>query len=62
MTAFGQGPILGYFSPKDTAKINSYLKMPEVKSLLTGEQRYAKFVWSKPQSINVLNQQIVDTY
>jgi len=60
MTAFGQGPILGYFSPKDTAKINSYLKMPEVKSLLTGEQRYAKFVWSKPQSINVLNQQIVD--
>ncbi|MBA9075251.1 SecD/SecF fusion protein [Flavobacterium gossypii] len=60
MVAFGNGPILGYFSPKDTAKINGYLKMPEVKSLLVGEQRYAKFVWSKPQSINVLNQQIVD--
>lgn len=60
MTAYGQGPILGYFSPKDTAKINSYLKMPEVKALLTGEQRYAKFVWSKPQSINVLDKQIVD--
>lgn len=60
MAAFGNGPVLGYFSPKDTAKINEYLKNPEVKALLTGEQRYAKFVWSKPQDINVLNQQIVD--
>ena len=60
MTAYGSGPVLGYFSPKDTAAVMRYLKMPEVKSLLTGEQRYAKFVWSKPQSINVLNQQIVD--
>ncbi len=60
MAAFGNGPVLGYFSPKDTAKINGYLKKPEIKALLTGEQRYAKFVWSKPQDINVLNQQIVD--
>ncbi|HEU4496628.1 MAG TPA: protein translocase subunit SecDF, partial [Flavobacterium sp.] len=60
MTAYGGGPILGYFSPKDTATINRYLKKPEVKSLLAGEQRYAKFVWSKPTSINVLNQQVVD--
>ena len=60
MVAYGGGPILGYFSSKDTATVNGYFKKPEVKSLLAGEQRYAKFVWSKPTSINVLNQQIVD--
>jgi len=60
MVSYGNGPVLGYFSPKDTAAVNAYFKMPQVKSLLTGEQRYAKFVWSKPQTINVLNQQMVD--
>jgi len=60
MAAYGSGPVLGYFAPKDTASITRYLNMAEVKALLTGEQRYAKFVWSKPQSINILNQQIVD--
>ncbi|NBL65321.1 protein translocase subunit SecDF [Flavobacterium sp. NST-5] len=59
-TAFGSGPVLGYFSPKDTAAVNKYLNKQEVKSLLAGDQRYAKFVWSKEQTINVLNQQIVD--
>jgi len=60
MVAYGRGPILGYFAAKDTAAIAGYFKKPEVKSLLGGEQRYAKFVWSKPTSINVLEQQIVD--
>ena len=60
MVAYGGGPILGYFSSKDTATVGGYFRKPEVKSLLAGEQRYAKFVWSKPTSINVLNQQIVD--
>jgi len=60
MASYGNGPVLGYFAPKDTAAVSAYLKMPEVKSLLAGEQRYAKFAWSKPQSINVLKQQIVD--
>lgn len=60
MVAFGGGPILGYFSSKDTAAVNGYLKKTEVKSLLGGEQRYAKFVWGKPTSINILDQQIVD--
>ena len=60
MVAYGGGPILGYFSSKDTATVAGYFRKPEVKSLLAGEQRYAKFVWSKPTSINVLNQQIVD--
>ncbi len=59
-TAFGSGPVLGYFSTKDTAAVKKYLNKPEVKSLLAGDQRYARFVWSKEQTINVLNQQIVD--
>lgn len=60
MVAYGGGPILGYFSSKDTATVAGYFRKPEVKSLLGGEQRYAKFVWSKPTTINVLEKQIVD--
>ncbi|MGY5848269.1 protein translocase subunit SecDF [Salegentibacter sp. HM20] len=39
------GPVLAYFSVRDTAKVNSYLKRSEVRNLLSGDQRYAKFVW-----------------
>src|SRR5690606_5604365 len=38
----GGGPVLAVVAPKDTAVINSYLKRPEIKSLLPAEQRYAK--------------------
>lgn len=60
LIAYGGGPILGYFTSKDTASIAGYFRKPEVKSLLAGDQRYAKFVWSKPTTINVLNKNIVD--
>ena len=50
--AQGGGPILGLFSPKDTAIVNSYLKRADVKNLLAGEQRYAKFVWGKPTTVD----------
>lgn len=47
----GQGyqgsPVLGFFHIKDTAKVNALLKEPQVRSLLTGEQRFARFVWAK---------------
>nr|WP_315150252.1 protein translocase subunit SecDF [uncultured Flavobacterium sp.] len=49
--AQGGGPILGLFSPKDTAVINSYFKRADVRILLSGDQRYAKFVWGKPTTI-----------
>ncbi|WP_417886422.1 protein translocase subunit SecDF [Zunongwangia sp.] len=42
------GPVLAYFSVKDTAKVNDYLSMPQVRSLLPAQQRYAKFVWGVP--------------
>ena len=47
----GGGPVLGLFSPKDTAVVNGYLKRADVRILLSGEQRYAKFVWGIPTPI-----------
>jgi SecD/SecF fusion protein len=58
--AYGQGPILAYVSPKDTAIINSYLKRADIKAMMPADKRYAKFAWGKPATVNVLNQQVVD--
>ncbi len=44
---FQGGPVLATFPVEDTAQVNAYLKMPQVRSLLEGDQRYAKFVWGK---------------
>ncbi|KGO90070.1 protein translocase subunit SecDF [Flavobacterium suncheonense] len=41
------GPVLAYFSPKDTAKVNSYLKREDIRALLPAEQRFARFAWGK---------------
>src|SRR5690606_19953947 len=40
-------PIIAFFATKDTAQINSYLKDPQVRSLLNGDLRYVKFAWGK---------------
>ena len=42
------GPVLAYFTVQDTAKVNDYLAMPQVRNLLSAEQRYARFVWGVP--------------
>ena len=52
--AYGNGPILAYFAPKDTAIVNSYLKRKEIRSLLGQDQKYAKFAWGKPTEIDVI--------
>ncbi len=49
--AQGGGPVLGLFSPKDTAVINGYFKRADIRILLAGDQRYAKFVWGIPSAI-----------
>ncbi|CAM2953304.1 protein translocase subunit SecDF [Flavobacterium frigoris] len=49
--AQGGGPVLGLFSPKDTATVNGYFKRQDVINLLPAEQRYAKFVWGKLTTI-----------
>ena len=51
IVAQGGGPVLGLFSPKDTAVINSYFKRADIRVLLAGDQRYAKFVWGIPTTI-----------
>ncbi|RAR46284.1 protein translocase subunit SecDF [Flavobacterium lacus] len=52
MLSYGGGPVLGYFAPKDTAAINSYLNRESSKSMLTPELRFARFVWGKPTTID----------
>ena len=42
---FQGSPVLASFSSKDTAQVREYLSMPQVRSLLPAELRYAKFVW-----------------
>src|SRR6478752_2594176 len=49
--AQGGGPVLGIFAAKDTATVNGYFKRNDIKALLQGNQRYAKFVWGKPTTI-----------
>jgi SecD/SecF fusion protein len=58
--AQGGGPVLGLFSPKDTATVNGYFKRADIKILLTAEQRYAKFVWGKPTIIKDAKDKDVD--
>ncbi|NCT18308.1 MAG: protein translocase subunit SecDF [Flavobacteriaceae bacterium CG_4_8_14_3_um_filter_34_10] len=56
------GPILAAFKLKDTAQINAYLKMPQVRNLLSQEQRFAKFVWGKPTILKETGEQIAELY
>ena len=56
----GGGPVLGLFSPKDTAVVNGYLKRANVRILLAGDQRYAKFVWGKPMIIKDAKSKDID--
>jgi SecD/SecF fusion protein len=44
----GGGPVLGMFSPKDTAVVGGYLRRADIRVLLAPDQHYAKFVWGKP--------------
>jgi SecD/SecF fusion protein len=43
------GPVIASFELKDKQTVTDYLNLPQVRALLTPEQRYAKFVWGIPQ-------------
>jgi len=43
------GPVLATFNTKDTAQVREYLNMPQVRSLLPNELRYAEFAWGVPK-------------
>jgi len=56
----GGGPVLGLFAPKDTAIVGGYLRRPDIRVLLAGDQRYAKFVWGKPTKIKDAKSKDID--
>uniref|UniRef100_UPI0030D83D3E protein translocase subunit SecDF n=1 Tax=uncultured Planktosalinus sp. TaxID=1810935 RepID=UPI0030D83D3E len=56
------GPVIATFKLRDTAVINSYLRMPQVRSLLPQEQRFAKFVWGKPIENPTTGEQLSELY
>ena len=39
------GPVIAIFDIKDKQKVTDYLSRPEIKSLLSPEQRFVKFMW-----------------
>ncbi|MDX5446805.1 MAG: protein translocase subunit SecDF, partial [Bacteroidota bacterium] len=49
------GAIVGFALPKDTAKINKYLRMAQIRALLPADKRYTKFLWTaKPDEGGLL--------
>ena len=56
----GGGPVLGMFSPKDTAVVGGYLRRADIRVLLAPEQRYARFVWGKPTSLKDAKEKEID--
>ncbi|MBC9796608.1 protein translocase subunit SecDF [Sinomicrobium weinanense] len=52
------GPVLMSFATKDTAQVNDYLKMHEIKQLLPAELQNVRFAWSKPG----INEEVIDLY
>ena len=45
-----EGPVIGYALTRDTATINDYLSMPEVRNLIPGNARYVRFAWTRPEN------------
>ncbi len=52
------GPIIAQFELKDKETILEYLNKPEVRALLSAEQRYVKFAFGKPKK----GSEIVELY
>ncbi len=55
-------PELGTFLLKDTATVNGYLRNPQVRALLSNEQRYTKFVWGIATVNDVLQEEVITLY
>ncbi len=52
ITQYPQTPVLGVTTVQDTAKVNEYLHMKEVRALLPSSLKYAKFLWDIPKKDN----------
>ena len=55
-------PELGTFLLKDTAAIDGYLRLPQIRSLLSNDQRYAKFVWGIAQDNRDIGEEVITLY
>ena len=55
-------PELGTFLLKDTSVVNGYLRNPQVRSLLSNDQRFAKFVWGIATENKQLGEEVVTLY
>ncbi|MBW2938666.1 protein translocase subunit SecDF [Aureisphaera sp. CAU 1614] len=55
-------PGIASFFIKDTAVINSYLRMPEVRSMLSNDLRNTQFLWSIPEFSDALGEEITSLY
>ncbi|CAN5414369.1 protein translocase subunit SecDF [soil metagenome] len=47
---FQGSSVLATFRAQDTARVNQYLNLPQVKSLLPSELRFAEFAWGVPKN------------
>ncbi|QED38919.1 protein translocase subunit SecDF [Antarcticibacterium arcticum] len=47
---FQGSPVLATFRAQDTSKVREYLNLPQVKSLLPSDLRYAEFAWGVPKN------------
>ena len=61
LLGYAGGPVIATFKVKEKQIISDYLKMPEVKSLLSADQRYAKFVWGIP-TLDIEGNELTDLY
>ena len=61
LLGYAGGPVIATFKAKEKEKISKFLKMSEVKSLLSAEQRDAKFVWGIP-TLDIEGNELIDLY
>ena len=55
-------PGIATFMLKDTTEIGKYLRMAEVRELLGTNQRFVKFLWSRPEFNTTVNGEITSLY
>ncbi|WP_412986278.1 protein translocase subunit SecDF [Pontimicrobium sp. IMCC45349] len=55
---YSGGPVIAMFENKDKQLVTDYLNRPEVRGLLTPEQRFVKFVWGIPQVQQTTNEDV----
>ncbi|SCX87669.1 SecD/SecF fusion protein [Nonlabens sp. Hel1_33_55] len=58
----GSGPIIATFRASDRQLIQGYLNDPQAKAKLDPSQRYAMFIWGRPELNDELGYELIDLY